>query len=132
MALSVVQLNQIRMMLGNLSLRSRRDLRAALRGVDRTNPRAMQAVLSPIWGDIIGTYGGASEALGRVMFQIMADDIKITPAMVMAEEMDTSKLAAAHKRMRWAVYQPKAEGLLENILDEIVKQPARDVIRRSR
>lgn len=128
MALSGRQLNQIRMMLGNLSLRSRRDLRAALRGADWSDPTSVTRILSGVWGDIIQTYGGASQALGGVMFQMMADDIAITPKLLAADDLN---MLSAHRRMQWAVKQPAASGLLENILDELVKQPARDVIRKS-
>lgn len=128
MALSGRQLTQIRMMLGNLSLRSRRDLRAALRGADWSDPTSVAQILSGVWGDIIQTYGDASQALGGVMFQMMADDIAITPKMLAADDLN---MVSAHRRMQWAVTQPAASGLLENILDELVKQPARDVIRKS-
>lgn len=128
MALTAARLDEFRRLLNTLSLAATGDLRIALAGIDMSDFREVRGVLDRLWPDLVLGYGQAAGALGATLFEMMADDLAVSPSLRLAREDDG---AAALARMRWAVGTPSPLGNLATVLDELVKQPARDTIAES-
>lgn len=128
MALTAARLEEFRRLLGSLSLAASADLRLALADVDLGDLRMAREILDRLWPDLVLGYGAASASLGATLFEAMADDVAVSPTLRLAREADESQALA---RMRWAVATPAPLGNLTTLLDELVKQPARDTIAES-
>lgn len=128
MALTAARVDEFRRLLNTLSLAATGDLRVALAGIDMSDFREVRGVLDRLWPDLVLGYGQASVALGSTLFEMMADDLSVSPTLRLARENDG---AAPLARMRWAVGTAAPLVNLSTILDELVKQPARDTIAES-
>lgn len=124
MALSAAQVDGLRAMLTGLSGQAKAALADALAGVDMRDFGQVRLVLDVLWPDLVSTFGSASSAMGALMFEVMADELGVAPTLAPAGPVD---IEAAMARMRWAV-GARSLGTLQTLLDELVKQPARETI----
>ncbi len=128
MALSTAHLAEFRTLLNRLSSEAEADLRRLLVSVDPSDGDAVREVLLGVWPEFVSDYGSASAALGAVLFEAMADDLSVAPVVALATAGDIDRAVA---RARWATTTAQPLGNLVTLLDELVKQPARDTIQDS-
>lgn len=122
------QVEQVRQALANLSGRARRDFLAVWSTLDPYDFAAVRGLLEEFWPELIGHYGEMASTLGADDFVLQAADLGLRGDPQMVSGVDPER---ANARMRWAIGQASAGGLLVTILDELVKQPYRSTMQRS-
>lgn len=128
MALTSELVTEFRGYLAEIGTAAVVDLRALLQGVDFADRAAVRRIVGPMFPELVQVYGQASGALGSVLFEAMADSMNgAQPAMRIGEY----NLEEARARSDWATGVANPAGMLALILDELVKQPARDSIMQS-
>lgn len=110
-----------------LSVQAQRALRAELSGVDMADGARVRAILASLWPDILQIYGDSAVGLASDFFEEWALSMGVVPKLVAS----TENLERDAARMRWASIQPAAMANLVGILDELVKNRARETMQVS-
>lgn len=110
-----------------LSVQAQRALQAGLSGVDMADGARVRAVLATFWSDILQIYGDSAVGLASDFFEEWALNMGVTPKLVASVENPERDAV----RMRWASAQPAAMANLAGVLDELVKDRARDTMQDS-